>query len=76
MEELRLHYLTRGYFWEVILNNYSGKMAARIRGGHPDRTAPACSLGALSNNGSPMPTPSNLTLILPHSLLDRTRFTR
>ena len=68
MEEIRIDYLTRGYFWEVILNNHSGEMAARIREGRPNPTAPACRPSSILNNGALYQAPSNFVLILPHDL--------
>ena len=48
--------------------------AARMRAGAPNFGAPACSIGSTYVNTSGFIPPSNLTLVLPHTLLDRKRF--
>ena len=56
-----------------FLSGQSGKMAARIRAGAPYSGAPARTAISTLQTGDPNNPLSNLTLVLPHKLLDKTR---
>jgi len=51
-----------------------GKVAVKKREGAVNPDAPACSTSSILLIGSPIEKPSNISFILPHSLLDKSRF--
>ena len=51
----------------------SGKSSGGMRAGAANLTTPACTSGSILNNGALIEDLSNLSFILRHSLLDKTR---
>ena len=54
----------------------SGKSVSRAREGAVNPDAPACIPSSILLNGSPFEELSNLSIILPHHLLDKSRFVK
>ena len=59
---------------EDFFRGQGGRLAVKLREGTVNPDAPACNRGSVLQNGDPSGQGSNLTLILPQNLLDKTRF--